>query len=196
MQHDHEQGMDMAPDSVSYNTALAAIEGMGVMTYDEGDLIFCDYHVSSNLRVEEKWSSEEATAYELVQQMKRTCFLAELSVLPGLQRSLLKLCASKGNATAALGFVDDIQALSNRLFCSSEPSKDDKLLSSLFDGSLDTLNDSIYTPTVLTEFTDTNDSRYVHWDEGRRLEASFDCSFQVGPLASLLGYTPVLASFS
>lgn len=449
MQHDHEQGMDTAPDSVSYNTALAAIEGMGVMTYDEGDLIFCDYHVSSN--VEEKWSSEEAIAYELVQQMRQrglprdaltyhnaikasrsngiavlrmldaatedlqstrsetklsgraaqgmtfvlnsalsalssednldlvatlfrkiadcgvqvnaetfihlfaalsasgksayipdvlrgldgdndawktveedchidvyqafvtvsklelelrhysaaikacltvndietalkvlsmmrekglapdnqslheialaycrlataasaeeskigrrvrkskkikrplrmdvkrrvsvarvrsaldialslenpsvhllatistACASAEmwaearmllgrvhniassteyspedpfnlrgnneaLSVLPGLHRSLLKLCASKGNATAALGFVDDIQALSNRLSCSSKASKDDTLFSSFFDGSVDTFDDSIYSPTVLTELTDTNDRRYI-----------------------------------
>jgi pentatricopeptide repeat protein len=98
MQHDHQKGMDTAPDSVSYNTALAAIEGMGVVAYDEGDLIFRDFHVSSN--VPEEWSSEEAIAYELVQQMKQR----------GLPRDALTyhnaIKASRSNGIAVLRMVD------------------------------------------------------------------------------------------
>lgn len=60
-----------------------------------------------------------------------------LCVMPGLHRSLLKICASKGNATAALGFVDDIQALSKTLASSTLPDetspKEEILLSSFFE---------------------------------------------------------------
>ena len=38
-----------------------------------------------------------------------------IQILPRLHRSLMKICASKGNLTAALSFVDDIQSLSNTL---------------------------------------------------------------------------------
>ena len=38
-----------------------------------------------------------------------------IDILPRLHRSLMKICASKGNVTAALFFVDDIQHISNAL---------------------------------------------------------------------------------
>lgn len=47
-----------------------------------------------------------------------------MAVLPGLHRSLLKLSASKGNATAALDFVDDIQALTKSLTLSDDGTVD------------------------------------------------------------------------
>jgi pentatricopeptide repeat protein len=84
-----------------------------------------------------------------------------LAVLPGLHRSLLKLCASKGNATAALGFVDDIQALSKRFSCPDETSKDDTLFSSFFNDTVDTSDASVYTSTTMTELVDRSDSRYI-----------------------------------
>ena len=40
---------------------------------------------------------------------------ATINILPRLHRSLMKICASKGNLTAALSFVDDIQSISNTL---------------------------------------------------------------------------------
>ena len=88
-----------------------------------------------------------------------------LSVLPGLHRSLLKLCASKGNATAALGFVDDIQALSKSLSVSSdeESSDDELLLSSCFDGIEDAdsdldINIFAFIPQVATRDIPTSDT--------------------------------------
>lgn len=66
-----------------------------------------------------------------------------MTILPGLHRSLLKLCASKGNATAALGFVDDIQALSKTLSSSSNETCNDELsLSSIFQND-DSADDDI-----------------------------------------------------
>ena len=39
-----------------------------------------------------------------------------IELIPGLHRSLLRECANKGNVTAALWFVDDIQRLSTKLW--------------------------------------------------------------------------------
>lgn len=80
-------------------------------------------------------------------------------VLPGLHRSILKLCASKGNATAALGFVDDIQALSARLVSTSHEeavSGNDVLLSAFFesiedDECLDEVDVSTVMPSMALE---------------------------------------------
>ena len=75
------------------------------------------------------------------------------SILPGLHRSLLKLCASKGNATAALGFVDDIQALSKSLSSTSTDirSNEELLLSSFFEDA--TCDDDINVASRIPEVT-------------------------------------------
>lgn len=58
-----------------------------------------------------------------------------MRALPGLHRSLFKLCASRGNVTAAIGFVDDIQAFSQQLESSEESEGYDSTLSTFLEKS-------------------------------------------------------------
>lgn len=68
------------------------------------------------LRVIHKRVLEEEASVKTILggQLKMT-----IDILPRLHRSLMKICASKGNITAALSFVEDIQNISNILSTSN-----------------------------------------------------------------------------
>jgi pentatricopeptide repeat protein len=57
--------------------------------------------------------------------------------LPGLHRALLRSCADKGNVTAALWFVEDIQYLSQQLSCEEGRSTESMLQPAIVDCDVD-----------------------------------------------------------
>jgi hypothetical protein len=58
-------------------------------------------------------------------------------LLPGLHRTLLRSCADKGNVTAALWFVEDIQDLSQQLFGEEGKSTESLLQPAIVDGDVE-----------------------------------------------------------
>jgi Smr domain/Pentatricopeptide repeat domain len=94
------QGLDSPPPQL-LSAVCRAYSASGLL--DEARRVLQAIHQ----RVLEEESSAKAV---LGGTLKNT-----IDILPRLHRSLMKICASKGNVTAALFFVDDIQHISNAL---------------------------------------------------------------------------------
>jgi pentatricopeptide repeat protein len=70
MERDHtEFGMDTAPDTVSYNTALAVMDETATVFRDEHGHVICEF-LEKAASAEELWNPQDDMATELLQEMK------------------------------------------------------------------------------------------------------------------------------
>ena len=98
MQRDCEGGnFETAPDTVTYNTALAVMEGMGIVFRDEKGRTVCEFSVSE----EGAWVPSENLISEILQEMRSK----------GIPRDALTyhnaIKASKSNSGAIFEFLEE-----------------------------------------------------------------------------------------